>query len=247
MAVDERRHPSGTLPLSAAVLARKPGTPPPSIRPCAVVVDRWPLMRLGIGRALGLAEVRPAGEGEDLADGLRLVRQHGAGILVLGDANRGDAEALGRARERGETLPRVVMLVRMITRSDLTTMLGAGVSGVSLRSVAPEELADLVRRVRAGERVISPALLPSLAGFTDGSARAEPPATGVLSSMAVPLTSKERQVLIQLGARANQQIAEALFVTPATVKTHLAHIYVKLGVGSRHEAISRAVALGIIH
>jgi DNA-binding CsgD family transcriptional regulator len=66
--------------------------------------------------------------------------------------------------------------------------------------------------------------------------------------MAVPLTSKERQVLIQLGARAtNQQIAEALFVTPATVKTHLAHIYVKLGVGSRHEAISRAVALGIIH
>jgi DNA-binding NarL/FixJ family response regulator len=205
-------------------------------------------MRLGIGKALGLAEIRPAGDGEDLADGLRLVRQHRAGILVLGDANRGDAEAIGRVRERGEPLPRVVMLVRMITRSDLTTMLAVGVSGVGLRSVAPEELADLVRRVWAGERVISPALLPSLAGFTDGSPPAQPPASGVVPRLAVALTSKERQVLTQLGARAtNQQIAEALYVTPATVKTHLAHIYAKLGVGSRHEAISRAVALGIIH
>jgi DNA-binding NarL/FixJ family response regulator len=103
--------------------------------------------------------------------------------------------------------------------------------------------------VFAGERVISPALLPSLAGFDAPSARsAGPTATGETSPLAVPLTSKERQVLIQLGARAtNRQIAEALYVTPATVKTHLAHIYVKLGVRSRHEAMSRAVALGIIH
>jgi DNA-binding NarL/FixJ family response regulator len=206
-------------------------------------------MRLGIGKALGLAEIRPVGEGEDLAGGLRLARQHGAGILVLGDANRADAEAIGRARERGEPLSRVVMLVRMITRSDLTTMLEAGVSGVSLRSVLPEELADLARRVWAGERVISPALLPSLAGFTTTADRsAAPSESGATSPLAVPLTNKERQVLIQLGARAtNQQIAEALYVTPATVKTHLAHIYAKLGVRSRHEAISRAVALGIIH
>jgi ATP/maltotriose-dependent transcriptional regulator MalT len=65
---------------------------------------------------------------------------------------------------------------------------------------------------------------------------------------AAMLTTKELQVLTRLSqGETNAEIAAALFVSPATVKTHLTHIYVKLGVGSRHGAMSRAVALGLLH
>jgi DNA-binding CsgD family transcriptional regulator len=62
------------------------------------------------------------------------------------------------------------------------------------------------------------------------------------------LTLKEREIVAQLARGAsNKEIADALFVTPATVKTHLAHIYAKLGARSRHEALTQAFALGILH
>ncbi len=225
------------------------------VRPAAVVVDRWPLMRLGIGRALELADIPCVGQGDDVAEGLRVLRGADAEILVLADGTRGDALALAGLADRGERLPKVVMLVRQTNRADLTAILEAGVRGVGLRSLRPEELADLVLRVSAGERVISPVLLPSLAGFRDhhaaplASGADQPGQEGTAKDgLATPLTAKERQVLVQLAVWAtNQQIADALYVTPATVKSHLAHIYAKLGVRSRHDAISRAVALGLIH
>jgi DNA-binding NarL/FixJ family response regulator len=106
-----------------------------------------------------------------------------------------------------------------------------------VRSVGGEELAEALDRVDRGERVIAPALLPTLVGILAPSDRAP-------DSL---LTGKEREVLAALAAgSSNQQIAEALFVTRATVKTHLAHIYAKLEAKDRHEAIARAVALGLL-
>jgi ATP/maltotriose-dependent transcriptional regulator MalT len=61
------------------------------------------------------------------------------------------------------------------------------------------------------------------------------------------LTAKELEVLARLAeGKSNQQIAEALFVTAATVKTHLSNIYGKLGVANRREALARALALGLL-
>jgi DNA-binding CsgD family transcriptional regulator len=61
------------------------------------------------------------------------------------------------------------------------------------------------------------------------------------------LTPKERQVLAWVArGHSNKEIAEGLFMAPGTVKTHLAHIYAKLGVGDRHEAMARAIALGLL-
>jgi NarL family two-component system response regulator LiaR len=103
--------------------------------------------------------------------------------------------------------------------------------------VGGDELSEALDKVEAGERVIAPALLPLLVGAVTPSA---PGPDSVL-------TSKEREVLASLAAgRSNQEIAEALFVTRATVKTHLAHIYAKLEAKDRHEAVARAVALGLL-
>ena len=61
------------------------------------------------------------------------------------------------------------------------------------------------------------------------------------------LTTKEHEVLARLAdGLSNDDIATAMYVSPATVKTHLSHIYAKLGVGTRHEALARAVALGLL-
>jgi ATP/maltotriose-dependent transcriptional regulator MalT len=73
-------------------------------------------------------------------------------------------------------------------------------------------------------------------GWADGGADAD----GVL-------TRKELEVLARLAdGRSNKQIADALFVTQATVKTHLAHIYTKLNVSGRQAAVARAVELGLL-
>ena len=79
-----------------------------------------------------------------------------------------------------------------------------------------------------------------------------PALVGMVGPQEVPdqvalLTPKERQVLVWVAkGHSNKEIAEELFMAPGTVKTHLAHIYAKLGVSGRHEALARAVALGLL-
>ena len=217
---------------------------PPS---SAVVADRWPLLRVGLARAVTVAGLRLAGEAHDLAGGAQLARQSGAGMLVIGDTDTTTVEAL--ARLPAEMV--VVALVRQATREQLGALFAAGVSGIALRSATPEDLADLLRRVVSGERAVGSALLPvllsSLAGSRDAEADSSEPVAAPTPGE-VTLTAKEREVLAALAAGASTvQIAAQLFVTPATVKTHLAHIYAKLDVNGRHQALSRAVALGIVH
>ena len=79
-----------------------------------------------------------------------------------------------------------------------------------------------------------------------------PALVGMVGPQEVPdqvalLTPKERQVLVWVAkGHSNKEIAEELFMAPGTVKTHLAHIYAKLGVRDRHEAMARAIALGLL-
>lgn len=226
-------------------------------------------MRVGLAKAVSLAGLRVAGEVRDLAEAAGVARQQEAGLVVVGDTDETTSATLRR-------LPAglmVVALVRQATRDELASLLAAGVAGVSLRSSTPEELCDILRRALDGERAVAQALVPALAGWSEAGAGGRSKASASRGSEArsagaaagaaaegagtnaaapsdpqVSLTSKEREVLIALAAGAtNQQIAAQLFVSPATVKTHLAHIYVKLDVGGRHEALSRAVALGIVH
>jgi ATP/maltotriose-dependent transcriptional regulator MalT len=87
--------------------------------------------------------------------------------------------------------------------------------------------------------VVGPSLLPLLVGVLGA------PDDGDEDDG--PLTPKELEVLSRLAdGRSNKEIADALYVAPATIKTHLAHIYAKLGVTGRQEAVARAVELGLL-
>jgi DNA-binding NarL/FixJ family response regulator len=201
-----------------------------------VVVDQWALVRLGITAVLQTLDIEVVAEEASARDGLFRSRTLEPGLLVLGaTSDLSMVEAVGQARQL-PVRPLVLLLVSALAPADLSELMGLGPEGVLVRSAGADELRDAVVRMRAGERVVAPALVGAVMdGLQAGAAEAG------------PLTTKELEVLAKLAeGRSNQQIAEVLFVTPATVKTHLSHIYAKLGVANRQEALARAVALGLL-
>lgn len=212
----------------------------------AVVVDEWPLVRLGIGQALRSLSIRVEIELSGAADAVRRLVEAEVGWLILGtyrDVSATDVIRKARALDRP---PRVVVLLDQVNRESLASLLSLGVDALLVRSVGPEELADAVGRVAKGERVVAPSLLPLLVGVL-GTTGPEGDEAGDGGAAEGGLTRKELEVLTRLAeGRSNRDIADALYVTPATVKTHLAHIYTKLGVTGRQEAVARAVELGLL-
>jgi DNA-binding NarL/FixJ family response regulator len=206
----------------------------------AVVMDDWPLFRLGLQAVL-----EPLGARVEHAvaarDGLRAARAGGADLVVVGSVNDlTQSETIHGAKHLSRP-PLVVALLGQASRAEVGRLLRAGADALLERSVPAEELGAALRRLAAGERVLAPSLVPALVGAGEGAGDTEVGAGDGL------LTSKEREVLARLAeGRSNQAIAAALHVSPATVKTHLAHIYEKLGAGDRNEAVVRAVALGLL-
>jgi two-component system nitrate/nitrite response regulator NarL len=206
----------------------------------AFVMDDWPLLRLGVQAVLEPLGVRVE-QAAAARDGLRALSGAAADLVVVGtmsDLTQG--EVIHRIKHASRP-PIVVALVAQASRAEVGRLLSAGADALLERSVGAEELGDALRRLAAGERVLAPSLVPALVGAVDGDGGARVGGGNGL------LTGKEREVLARLAeGRSNQAIAAALHVTPATVKTHLAHIYEKLGASDRHEAIARAVALGLL-
>jgi DNA-binding NarL/FixJ family response regulator len=196
------------------------------------------MIRIGLTRVLQGMGVRVVGETGQGPEGLAHVKSGSVTLFIVGQ-HPGSTVDLVRQAKNERVPPVVAVLVSQEGRDDLGALLSAGVDGLWLRSIGPDELVQAVGRLLDGERVISPVLLPALVGLVAG--------TDDRSGSDNPLTSKEREVLAGLaGGSSNQEIATLLFMSGATVKTHLAHIYAKLGVNSRHEALARAVALGLL-
>lgn len=215
--------------------------------PTAVAVDEWPLVRLGIIQALrtvGVSVVAEVGQGQD---GVRAVGSSGAGYLLLGSHRDLSLAETARRAKALAAPPKVLVLVDHIGRDDLLALRSVGIDALLPRSVGALELGAAIRKVAQGERVVAPALLSLLVGVLGPADVGEDGHGGRAAAGADPLTRKELEVLARLAeGRSNREIADALFVTQATVKSHLAHIYVKLGVPGRQAATARAVALGLL-
>ncbi len=218
------------------------------------MLDDWPLIRVGVCKVLCDEQVRVVAEAADAPTALTAVRAYNPDLLVVGGHQGGQADL---TRHAAAAVPELlcIVLVPAGEERDLRLLLLAGARGVVPRTVAPDELRDVVRRVLAGDHVVSPLLLPRLFdGNGNGSGSGTGKGTEAAQAQAAPdpsgapvLTGREREIVRLLGAgRSNAEIAAALFVSAATVKTHLAHIYEKLGVRSRYDALGRAVALGLL-
>jgi len=204
----------------------------------AIVVDEFALVRLGVSAVLeplGIDVVGDTHSGRELVSRTAVDRPD---LVVVGTpADLPLVDVVERLKRRAV----VVGLVTRASEQDVGLLVALGVDGIALRNGSTEELATVVERVLKGEKVVVPALLPALAGRLRLRTHTED------DTDAVMLTFREREVLAFLAeGRTNREIAGALSVSVATVKSHLVHIYDKLGAANRNEAIGRAVAAGIL-
>lgn len=209
----------------------------------AVVVDRWPLVRLGLVGVLAGGGVEVVGQAAKVSEGLLLVRLRGVDLVVFGSPLDGLSASAVRSAKHDDKPPKILVLIPpdASASSEVSSLFAAGADALLLASAGPEELADALDRVSRGERVVGPELGPSPAR----RASAEPPPAA--EDGGGSLTAKEMEVLALLAqGHSNKQIARALYVSDATIKTHLQHIYGKLDVQSRFGALSRAAELGLL-
>ena len=129
--------------------------------------------------------------------------------------------------------PHVLILTNYDTDADILGAIEAGASGYLLKDAPPAELIEAVRAAAAGQSALAPAIVTRLAD------RSRIPESR--------LSPREVEVLGLVAAgRSNRQIGQDLFLSEATVKSHLVHIFGKLGVGSRTSAVASARASGTI-
>jgi DNA-binding NarL/FixJ family response regulator len=123
---------------------------------------------------------------------------------------------------------RILVLTTYDTDGDVLSAIEAGATGYLLKDAPPEELFRAVRAAARGEAVLSPSVATRVVGQVRAPARE-------------PISQRELEVL-ELVARgsSNREAAARLFISEATVKTHLAHIYEKLGVSDRAAAVATA-------
>ncbi|MEN0085003.1 MAG: response regulator transcription factor [Leifsonia sp.] len=201
-----------------------------------LIADDHPVVRAGLRALLTAAEdVTVVGEAATPDEAVQLAERL-APELVLMDLQFGEADTGADATRRIRSLdaaPYVLVLTNYDTDGDILGAVEAGASGYLLKDAPPHELVAAVRAAARGESALAPAIAGRLL------ARMRAPQ--------VSLSAREIEVLQLVGEGAsNGEIAARLHVTDATVKSHLVHVFSKLGVGSRTAAVAEARGLGIL-
>jgi DNA-binding NarL/FixJ family response regulator len=208
-----------------------------------VVVDHLEMFRVGVSAVLEDDGFQVVGSAMHASEGLRVAREHPAEMLIVGKQVDLKPQTALREAKRNKSSLKVMLLVERAETTDVARLVSLGVDALLLRSASGSELVDAAQRLSRGERVVAPALAAGTIGRVG-------PALGVDEDEAMGrsgLSRKELEVLAELATGATyKEIAESLIVTQATVKTHLVHIYSKLGVRNRQEAVARGLALGLL-
>ena len=198
-----------------------------------MMVDDHPVVRAGLRALLeadeGIEVVAEAGSGDEAMRALNLLAQTAESVpdLVLMDLNLGDGiggiETTRQLRARYPAV-RVLAVTTFDAEADIDGALEAGATGYVLKDSPTEALIAAVGEAAAGRSVLSPEVQQRLV------ARMTNPATA--------LSPRETEILEALATGAtNREVAKVLFISESTVKTHLVHLYDKLGVDSRTSAL----------
>lgn len=208
-----------------------------------LVVDDQAMVRAGLRLILdGQADIEVVGEAADGEEAQVAVRRDHPD-LVLMDIRMPRLDGIAATRKLIEHDPAVRVLVVTTFDADqyVFEALRAGASGFILKDSSPEQLVAAVRLIAAGDALLAPARTRRL---IETQVRPKP---SVDSSLIGTLTDREREVLV-LMARGldNSQIAAELFISDATVRTHIGHVLSKLNSRSRVQAVVVAYESGLV-
>lgn len=203
-----------------------------------IVADDHPVVRAGIVGLIALDDgIEVVGEASDGAEAVDLAEATRPDIVLmdLRMPKLSGAEATARiARLLPEV--RVLVLTTYETDDDILGAIEAGASGYLLKAAPHEEILAGIRAVAEGHTVLAPTIAATLVTRMRQEAQATP-----------QLSPRELEVLRLVSAgRSNPEIARELFIGEATVKTHLLHVFEKLGVSDRTRAVTLALELEIL-
>jgi DNA-binding NarL/FixJ family response regulator len=200
--------------------------------------------------------------------GFRMILEAQPDIEVIGDVEDGNAAVSAAAELRpdvilmdirmpgmdgleatrrivvDENAPRVLVLTTFDMNEYVYEAMKSGASGFLLKDVRPEQLADAVRTVARGDALLAPTITRRL---IEEFVRRPPPGTTPSPAGLDELTDREAEVLKLLAeGLSNEEIATKLFVSLATVKTHVTHILAKLDLRDRVQAVVLAYESGLV-
>jgi DNA-binding NarL/FixJ family response regulator len=207
-----------------------------------VLVDDQQLVRDGLRLILELAGVEVLGEAADGEAGARLVLDLRPDVVLM-DLRMPHVDGIEATRRIVAAGSRTSVLVLTTFEGEELTFraLQAGAAGYLLKDAGSARLVAAVEAAAAGERPLAPEVVARLVASyvrrspTDSGARLE------------PLSDRERDVLALIGAgRSNAEIASELYISGATVKTHVRHILAKLDLRDRAQAIVLAHECGLV-
>ena len=198
-----------------------------------LVVDDHALLRTGVANIINQEpDLRVVGEAGNGVEALEAYERHRPDVTLL-DLRMPlmeGVEAIRRIRDR-DPRARVIVLTTYDTDEEITRALKAGAKAYVLKDIPADELVRCIRDVLAGKTYLAPSAAAKLA---EGVAR-------------VRLTPREMSALqLMADGKANKEIATALDISERTVKTHLGHLFEKLGVTSRTEAVRVASRRGLV-
>jgi DNA-binding NarL/FixJ family response regulator len=207
-----------------------------------LIADDHSLVRQGIRRYLEMADdIEVVGEASNGEEALRLMENGDRLDIALLDIRMPEMDGLEAARKIQRLHPSVgvIMLTAYDDRQFVVEAVRAGARGYVLKARDAEHLIQTVRLVAGGNMVIDPQLVVALAEEL-GQGRGRDRKTETL-------TAREVEVLQLLAfGHTNRDIADRLFISPDTVKTHLEHIFDKLGASDRTAAVAEALRRRLI-
>lgn len=196
-----------------------------------LLADDHPVVRAGLRAVLQLQpDLEVVAEAASAEDAVVRARQGDVDVVLMdlqfGDALTGGIEATRQIRSRTPA-PQVIVLTTYDIEADVLAAIDAGATGYLLKDADPEDLAAAIRTATTGETVLAHAVSQRMVQRT-----LRPDTT---------LSARELEVLeLVASGLANEAIGRRLFLSQATVKTHLVHVFGKLGVDSRTAAVAAA-------
>lgn len=209
-----------------------------------LIVDDQELMRMGFRMVLDAqADLNVVGEAENGAQAVELAGQLTPDVVLM-DVRMPVLDGVeATKRITGAGMAKVLVMTTFDLDEYALTALRGGASGFLLKDTQPDELVSALRAVHSGDAVVSPKVTRRLLDRFLGGASGELTDAAVLDA----LTEREREVLVLIAkGQSNSEIARRLYLSEATVKTHVGRILAKLGLRDRVQAVVLAYETGLV-